>query len=155
MAGDRWAVWVCAVAILGPFTTGSARSQQPNLGYDDTPLQPDGKWKIHDVRRPAPPSVAPGPFVSAPPPTDAVILRGEGADLSGWQTDAGAPAPWPMAAGILQTGKGMIRTKAEFTDLQLHVEFATPSTVVGSSQDRGNSGVFLAGVFEIQVVDRR
>ena len=47
----------------------------------------------------------------------------------------------------------MIRTKAEFTDLQLHVEFATPSTVVGSSQDRGNSGVFLAGVFEIQVLD--
>ena len=54
---------------------------------------------------------------------------------------------------FFKPGKGMIRTRAEFTDIQLHVEFATPSTVVGSSQDRGNSGVFLAGVFEIQVLD--
>ena len=153
MARDRALVSLFALAILVTFTTGSAESQQPNLGYDDTPLQPDGKWRIHDVRRPAPQSVTPGPFVSAPPPKDAVILLGEGADLSGWQTDGGAPAPWSMAAGVLQTGKGMIRTKAEFTDIQLHVEFATPSTVVGNSQDRGNSGVFLAGGFEIQVLD--
>ena len=150
---DRRPVWLLAAALLGTVAMISAQSQQPNLGYDDTPFQPDGKWRVHDVRRPAPQSVTPGLFVSAPPPKDAVILLGDGADLSGWQTDAGAPAPWPMAAGVLQTGKGIIRTKAEFTDIQLHVEFATPSTVVGSSQDRGNSGVFLAGVFEIQVLD--
>jgi len=58
-----------------------------------------------------------------------------------------------MSDGVLATGKGMIRTRAEFTDIQLHVEFATPATVKGDSQDRGNSGVFLAGVFEIQVLD--
>ena len=74
---------VFAVAILVVFTTGFVRSQQPNLGYDDTPLQPDGKWRVHDVRRPAPESVVPGPFVSAPPPKDAVVLLGDGADLSG------------------------------------------------------------------------
>ena len=150
---ERRPVWLLAAALLGTVAMISAQSQQPNLGYDDTPFQPDGKWRVHDVRRPAPQSVTPGLFVSAPPPKDAVILLGDGADLSGWQTDAGAPAPWPMAAGVLQTGKGIIRTKAEFTDIQLHVEFATPSTVVGSSQDRGNSGVFLAGAFEIQVLD--
>ena len=153
MARDRALVSLFALAVLVTFTTGFAESQQPSLGYDDTPLQPDGKWRIHDVRRPAPQSVTPGPFVSAPPPKDAVILLGEGGDLSGWQTDGGAPAPWVMAAGVLQTGKGMIRTKSEFTDIQLHVEFATPSTVVGNSQDRGNSGVFLPGGFEIQVLD--
>jgi hypothetical protein len=145
--------WLLTVAMLGVFSIRTAWSQQPNLGYDDTPFQPDGKWRIHDVRRPAPPSVVPGPFVSAPPPRDAVILLADGADLSSWPTDSGAAAPWAMAQGVLQTGKGMIRTKAEFTDIQLHVEFATPSTVAGNSQDRGNSGVFLAGVFEIQVLD--
>ena len=53
---------------------------------------------------------------------------------------------WQRA--FFKPGKGMIRTRAEFTDIQLHVEFATPSTVVGSSQDRGNSGVFLAGALK-------
>ena len=153
MARDRLTKSLAAVAILGHLTILSAQTQQPNLGYDDTPFQPDGKWRIHDVRRPVPPVVVPGPFVSMTPPKDAVILLGDAADLSAWQTDSGAAAPWQMATGVLQTGKGIIRTKAEFTDIQLHVEFATPSTVIGSSQDRGNSGVFLAGVFEIQVLD--
>jgi hypothetical protein len=58
-----------------------------------------------------------------------------------------------MADGVLATGKGFLRTKAEFTDVQLHVEFATPSEVKGDSQGRGNSGVFLNGLFEIQVLD--
>ena len=58
-----------------------------------------------------------------------------------------------MSNGVLSTGKGMIRTKAEFTDFQLHVEFATPKEVKGDSQERGNSGVFLLGKFEIQVLD--
>ena len=127
--------------------------QQPVLGYDDTPLQPDGKWRIHDSKRPRPPIVTPGAFVAAPPPPDAIVLVGAGSDLSRWQTDNGEPAPWPMANGVLQTGKGFIRTKQEFGNLQLHVEFATPSEVKGDSQGRGNSGVFLAGVFEIQVLD--
>jgi hypothetical protein len=64
----------------------------------------------------------------------------------------GSPATWSMRDGVLQTGKGMIQTKAEFTDLQLHVEFATPAEVKGDSQGRGNSGVFM-GRFEIQVLD--
>ena len=67
--------------------------------------------------------------------------------------DGGAPVTWPMSDGVLETGKGFIRTKAEFTDYQLHVEFATPKEVKGDSQERGNSGVFLNGKFEIQVLD--
>ena len=58
-----------------------------------------------------------------------------------------------MKGGVLQTGKGVLRTRQQFTDVQLHVEFATPSEVKGDSQGRGNSGVFLLGHFEIQVLD--
>lgn len=137
-----------AVAVAGP------RGQQPPvLGFDDTPFQPNGKWRIHDIRRPQPPVVDPGPVLSVPPPKDATVLLGSGSDLSAWQTDDGAPAPWVMVDGVLQTGKGFIRTRADFDDIQLHVEFATPAVVSGDSQGRGNSGVFLAGAFEIQVLD--
>ena len=58
-----------------------------------------------------------------------------------------------MNDGVLQSGKGMIQTMAEFTDFQLHVEFATPKEVKGDGQGRGNSGVFLLGHFEVQVLD--
>jgi 3-keto-disaccharide hydrolase len=137
---------VCAVLAL-------ASGQSPQLGYDDTPMQPDGKWRIHDSKRPRPPVVTPGSFVASPPPSDAIALLGSGSDLSQWRGDDGGAATWPMADGVLQTGKGMLRTKAEFGSVQLHVEFATPSKVIGDSQGRGNSGVFLAGVFEVQVLD--
>ena len=129
------------------------RSQQPSIGYDDTPMQPDGKWRVHDSKRPRPPVVNPGPVASAAPPSDALVLLGPGNDLSTWQATDGSPASWSMSSGVLQTGKGIIRTRAEFADIQLHVEFATPTEVKGNSQERGNSGVFLAGVFEIQVLD--
>lgn len=131
----------------------ASEMQKAPIGYDDTPMQPDGKWRIHDGNRPRPKVVTPGAFVAMPPPNDATVLVGSGSDLSKWEMTNGAPVPWPMANGVLSTGKGTIKTKAEFTDIQLHVEFATPSKVVGDSQERGNSGVFLAGVFEIQVLD--
>jgi len=131
----------------------SVIAQQPNLGYDDTPMQPDGKWRVHDRNRPRPPVVNPPPLTTVAPPADAIVLLGSGSDLSQWQAMDLSPSTWPMAGGVLQSGKGMIRTKAEFSDVQLHVEFATPSDVEGDSQDRGNSGVFLAGMFEIQVLD--
>ena len=126
-----------------------------NLGYDDTPMQPDGKWRVHDGRRPQPPIVNPGPAPASPlpVPADAVVLIGGRDDLSGWRMSNGSPATWSMRNGIVETGKGMIYTKAEFTDFQLHVEFATPSNVIGDGQGRGNSGVYLLGKFEIQVLD--
>src|SRR5262245_50955534 len=125
-------------------------------GYKDTPMQPNGKWHIHDDDRPRPVVVTPGPFVGLPAPSDAIVLLGTGTDLSKWQMqDGGGPVTsWPISDGVLSSGKGFIRTKEDdFTDYQLHVEFATPSQVKGDSQGRGNSGVFLNGVFEIQVLD--
>jgi hypothetical protein len=144
-------MFVACVAVA--VATTILRGQQANLGYDDTPMQPDGKWRVHDVKRPRPPVVSTGSLVSVAPPGDALVLLGPGSDLSRWQANDGSPASWTMSGGVLETGKGMLRTRTEFSDIQLHVEFATPNVVKGDSQDRGNSGVFLAGVFEIQVLD--
>jgi hypothetical protein len=135
--------------------TAGMPGQQANLGYDDTPMQPNGKWHIHDGKRPQPRLVAPSPAPVDPvaPPADATVLVGARDDLSAWQMMDGSPAAWAMKNGVLETGKGLVRTKAEFTDFQLHVEFATPREVKGDGQGRGNSGVFLLGKFEIQVLD--
>jgi hypothetical protein len=133
-----------------------ATAQQGKLGYDNTPMQPDGKWRVHDGTRPQPVMVTPGPSAGmAAPPSDAVVLLGPDGSLSAWQGTGGKPAAWPSSGGVVQTGvgSGTIETKETFGDVQLHVEFATPSEVKGDSQGRGNSGVFLAGVFEIQVLD--
>ena len=127
---------------------------QAPIGYDDTPMQPDGKWRVHDGRRPQPPIVTPGANAgSAPPPADALVLLGEGSNLTAWQMADGAAPAWKVDNGVLQAGKGVLQTKQEFTDFQLHLEFATPAEVKGDSQDRGNSGVFLLGKFEIQILD--
>jgi hypothetical protein len=140
----------------------AARQAQPPAaqapaptGYKDTPMQPNGKWHIHDDDRPRPVVIKPGAFAGLPAPEDAIVLLGSGSDLSKWQMqDGGGPVTWPIENGVLASGKGFIRTKEDdFTDYQLHVEFATPSEVKGNSQGRGNSGVFLNGVFEIQVLD--
>jgi hypothetical protein len=135
-----------------------ARAQAPKIGYDDTPMQPGGRWRIHDGKRPAPVVVTPGAFPTATtpgkPPSDATVLVGAGSDLSSWiMQDGGGPATWPMKAGVLESGKGYIRTKQEFSDFQLHVEWAAPQVVKGNGQGRGNSGVYLLGKFEVQVLD--
>lgn len=137
---------LCAAAI--PVIT-----QQNQLGYDDTPMQPSGKWRVHDSKRPQPRVISPGTAASTGAPSDATVLIGPGADLGAWQMSDGAAVTWPMKDGVLQSGKGMIQTKEQFSDVQLHVEFATPTEVKGDGQGRGNSGVFLAGAFEIQVLD--
>jgi hypothetical protein len=119
---------------------------------------PGGEWKVHDMDRPAPKVIDPGTTstqdAAGRPPSDAIILF-DGKDLSRWQSKDGSPAKWKVANGYLETTpkSGYIYTKQSFADCQLHVEFATPSPSVGEGQDRGNSGVFLMGLYEIQVLD--
>lgn len=116
------------------------------------------KWKIHDLNRPLPPVVDPGTASTqdAPgrPPSDAIVLF-DGKDLSRWTDKDGKPAKWKVENGYLEVvpESGLISTKDSFGDCQLHVEFAEPLPAVGESQERGNSGVFLMGQFEIQVLD--
>ena len=116
------------------------------------------KWKPHDMNRPVPPVVDPGTASTqetpGKPPSDAIVLF-DGRDLSQWQMKDGSPAKWKVANGYMETvpKAGYIFTKKSFADYQLHLEFATPTPAEGSGQDRGNSGVFLMGLYEIQVLD--
>jgi hypothetical protein len=115
----------------------------------------DKKWKIHDESRPLPPVVDPGPFTaSAKPPSDAIVLF-DGKDLSDWTDMKGNPSKWKVENGYMESVKkaGMVKTKKVFGDCQLHVEFRTPLPVKGDSQGRGNSGVFLMEMYEVQVLD--
>jgi hypothetical protein len=145
---------VASLPIVLATAVAAVVAQQAPTGYTDTPMQPDGKWRVHDGTRPQPAVVTPGPLAGvAAPPADAIVLLGADGSMSAWQTAGGAAVTWPSTGGIVQTGRGTIQTKESFGDVQLHVEFATPIDVKGDSQGRGNSGVFLAGVFEIQVLD--
>jgi len=113
------------------------------------------KWTIHDEARPMPPVVDPGPAgPQAPIPADAIVLF-DGKDLSAWTTSKGAEPTWRVQDGYMEVTKksGSIRTKQGFGDCQLHVEWAAPSPGVGTGQDRGNSGVFLMDLYEVQVLD--
>lgn len=135
-----------------------ADTPKPAIGYDDTPIIPGSCWRVHDGKRPQPRVVAPGTFstqdVPGLPPSDAIVLF-DGRDMANWLNKDGAPAEWKVENGYMEVvpGKGDIRSKAEFGDCQLHVEWAAPALVKGDSQGRGNSGVFLMGQYEIQVLD--
>jgi len=132
--------------------------EQKNLGYDDTPVIPGTTWKVHDGKRPQPRIVTPGTASTQEkpgrPPSDAVVLF-DGTDLSKWVGGDGGPAKWKVEKGYMEVvpKAGGIQTKDDFGDCQLHVEWAAPTLVKGESQGRGNSGVFLMGRYEIQVLD--
>ncbi|MGA2245377.1 MAG: DUF1080 domain-containing protein [Verrucomicrobiota bacterium] len=123
-------------------------------GFQDTPLEPNEKWHVHDPARPQPPVVTPGTFsTQATPPSDAIVLF-NGTDLSNWRNKGtGGPAPWKIEDGVMVAAKSDIQTTNEFGDIQLHVEFCEPDPGNHTGQDRGNSGVFLMGRYEIQVLD--
>ena len=120
--------------------------------------QVDTRWKQHDMNRPVPPVIDPGTSSTQAepgrPPSDAVVLF-DGKDLSKWQQDDGSPAKWKLEYGYVEVvaKTGEMRTKESFGDCQLHVEFREPTPPHGESQERGNSGVFLQGLYEVQVLD--
>ena len=129
-----------------------------SLGYEDTPLLPGGKWTVHDGRRPQPPVIDPGTASTQEragrPPADAVVLF-DGQDLSQWDCLKGGPAKWKVENGYMEVApkSGGLLSKAQFGDCQLHVEWAAPTVIEGTGQGRGNSGVFLMNLYEIQVLD--
>jgi len=120
--------------------------------------QVDTKWKIHDLNRPVPPVIDPGTpsTQDSPgrPPSDAVVLF-DGKDLSKWAHKDGSAAKWKVENGYMETvpKTGYLYTRDAFGDCQLHVEFDEPTPPKGEGQGRGNSGVFLQGLYEIQVLD--
>jgi len=107
------------------------------------------EWK-NPIEWPKPPVVDPGPAPAAPAPTpsDAIVLF-DGTNLDQWSNGEN----WKVADGITTVGKGAIQTKQGFGDCQLHIEFRTAADTSGKGQQRSNSGVFLMGKYEIQILD--
>jgi hypothetical protein len=114
------------------------------------------QWPQHSMDRPRPPVVKPGAFESAPPPSDAIVLF-DGKSLAKWQSSDSThgAAKWKVADGYMEIapGTGGIETRDAFGDCQLHVEWRAPTPAKGEGQERGNSGVFLMGTYEVQVLD--
>ncbi len=122
------------------------------LGLPLTLAAEEADPKLTEVWEPEPAMVVPG--AGAAPPSDAIVLF-DGSDLAAWQHADGRDAEWVVADGAMTVApkSGDIQTRQGFGDVQLHVEWATPSVVEGEDQGRGNSGVFLQGLYEVQVLD--
>ena len=118
----------------------------------------DPNYPIHDRDRPQPAVVDPGTAstqsVPGRPPADAIVLF-DGKDLAKWRHEDGSAAKWKVGDGWFEVvpKSGYLYTRDAFGDCQLHVEFAEPDPPRGEDQGRGNSGVFLQGLYEVQVLD--
>lgn len=117
----------------------------------------DPKFPIHDRDRPQPLVVDPGEGSQGTPgrpPSDSIVLF-DGKNLSLWRQKDGSPAHWKLGNGYFEVvpRTGGLYTRRAFGDCQLHVEFAEPNPPRGDDQDRGNSGVFLHSLYEVQVLD--
>jgi hypothetical protein len=108
---------------------------------------------IHSRERPLPPPVNPGPHVSLPAPSDAIVLF-DGSDFNHWQHSGGRNVDWKLEDHAMRVvpGTGDIETRRLFGDVQLYVEFQTYKESPGKDQTRSNSGVFF-GPYEVQILD--
>ncbi len=144
-----------------PLILATALSLATTAFSAEVPPPADGKWPVHSMDRPRPKVVAPqydGVPVAAP--ADAVVLF-DGKDLAKWKQDGKKDAPddlpkWKVENGYVEIvrGTGTMATREAIPgSVHLHIEWATPAEVKGSSQGRGNSGVFIGGFPEVQVLD--
>lgn len=109
-----------------------------------------------EIWEPKPPVVTPGnPFTDGAP-SDAIVLF-DGTNLDAWINAAnGTPALWPVHDGIVTVDKkqGDILTKETFGSFQMHIEWCIPPMRdIYRDQGRGNSGIYLQGMYELQILD--
>ena len=124
-------------------------------GVASVSAQTPSGWRAHDLTRPRPAVVTPGQAAEpVPPPSDAVVLF-DGTGPRGVAQRKGAAAGWVVRDGAMEAvaGAGYVYTRQAFGDVQLHIEWAAPAPPKDSGQGRGNSGVFLMGEYELQVLD--
>jgi hypothetical protein len=163
------AILVCAGCVTttpqmdGPVIEEWTETQINDKGKKETVayMTIDGVM-VHETdpaKQPQPAIVTPGTASTqeAPgqPPSDAVVLF-DGTSLDNWTTTRSDGAMlWKVVDGALMPTEdsGMIKSKQTFGCCQLHIEFATPQKVEGDGQGRGNSGVFLMGIYEVQILD--
>lgn len=118
-------------------------------GYKDTPKLPWCDFLVHDPDRPAPKRIDPGSVpASAPVPADAIVLF-NGKDMAAWENTS-----WKLVDGTLETaGDASPSTKQKFGSFQLHLEWLAPANFQGPWHDKGNNGVLIHGLYEIQIFD--
>lgn len=153
---------VLGLGVLMALAFQGAGQQSGPIGYQDTPMLPGGIWHMHDSARPQPVEVTPGASCSQTtpdrPPSDAVVLF-DGNDLSKWRTADGREPKWIIKDGFTQIPPegtpdgGSMWTRDLFGDCQLHIEWAAPDPPVGEIMNRGNSGVYFFGLYELQIFD--
>lgn len=131
---------LCFLLIAAPLAFNTLKAQKDDPGTTE-------------VWTPVPPVVTPGTSPSAAP-SDAVVLF-DGKNLENWEGEKGGAPAWTLSGDnmTVKPGGGGIRTKQAFGSCQLHIEWRTPAIVKGEGQGRGNSGIFLMGQYELQVLD--
>ncbi len=135
------AALVCSIA---------ANAQDAKKYPDPEPMRP----AMSEYWTPQPKVVTPGKYSPTEVPSDAIVLF-NGKDLSAWRHDNGQDAQWTVKDGVMTVdkSKGDIVTKQPFGSFQLHLEWRVPEGIEGTSQARGNSGVFLQDKYEVQILD--
>lgn len=144
---------ICAFSLISCAHAARAEDSAP-----PTTQQVEG-YEVHDMKRPQPVVVTPGePSTqqqAGTAPSDAKVLF-DGKDLSQWSMAKGEEAKWKLVPGDhfeVAPRTGSLQTRDEFGDMQLHIEWREHADVSGESQGRGNSGIFVMGLYEIQVLD--
>jgi hypothetical protein len=138
------------VAICVSGTTLDAQKKYPV----PEPMTP----AMSEVWTPQPDIVTPGQATEnavISPPSDAIVLF-DGKDLSAWKSadKNDSKLKWTVKDGVLiATPTGSIETKQHFENYQLHIEWKIAENVVGKGQGRGNSGVYMQGRYEVQILD--
>lgn len=153
MKGIHWHPGTLVSALL--FASAAAGTSAPEMtanehgvyGYADTPKLPWTSYRLHDNQRPQPPHVEAWPNTT-PAPEDALVLF-DGRDLSQWQAAKG----WVVEEGTMVAGRQAMRTVQSFGDCQIHLEFMVPDLEAENFSNRGNNGVGLMGLYEIQIFD--
>ena len=109
--------------------------------------------RVTELWEPKPKKITPGTNAGEAP-SDAIVIF-DGKDLNNWTSANGGEARWLVKDGAITVvkGTGAIQTKQVFGDIQLHIEWRSPSLIEGAGQDRGNSGIFLQERYEVQVLD--
>lgn len=113
-------------------------------------LIPGTPYKVHDMERPQPRIVESAGVVCIAPPSDAVVLF-DGTSLDAWMSGGKEPA-WEIKDGVLFAKRKYLETKEKFGAIQLHFEWKLPTGIKVHGQKGGNSGCFLMGLYEVQIL---
>jgi hypothetical protein len=155
------AVMACGVCVAVSAQVQQQRQrpqqQEQRLTPEGYPMQERMRPGMSEYWTPQPKIVTPGKPTgvgSLTAPSDAIILF-DGKNLDEWESARGGAAGWTVHDGVFTVDKkaGDIQTKRKFTNYQLHIEWQVPTNITGDNQARGNSGVFMQGLYEVQILD--